>query len=61
MGWYAWGVTVVGVGVSSGFEVLGAPANGVDAPLPPYIAPITPDDPDGDGDFDLPTIVDTFA
>jgi len=41
--------------------VLGAPANGVDAPLPPYIAPITPDDPDGDGDFDLPTIVDTFA
>ncbi|MBV8749708.1 MAG: hypothetical protein JO103_08345 [Candidatus Eremiobacteraeota bacterium] len=29
--------------------------------LPPHIAPVTPDDPDGDGDNDTGTIVDTFA
>ena len=29
--------------------------------LPPYIAAVTADDPDGDADNDLGTIVDTFA
>jgi hypothetical protein len=29
--------------------------------LPPYLAAVTASDPDGDGDNDLGTIVDTFA
>jgi hypothetical protein len=29
--------------------------------LPPYIAAITAADPDADGDYDLGTIIDTFA
>jgi hypothetical protein len=29
--------------------------------LPPHIAPVTANDPDGDGDNDRGTVVDTFA